>query len=347
MAVQNLIELFDLKNEKLLKLKMKVLKRIVIYIKNTLPKKLNCKVFEIIDPHILISQSEVRSPYQSKIEDLVKEIKMKKKDKKNIKEIQQKKELLKELRIASALPNDRKNMIKYNNYVLVSYLTIFSQLSKTQQFPNLLCNFLLHFEGACRFYEEKILWDILSVLIEYLKSINQKERINVLKILEFCVSIIQLGNKSSDVDERSIVKVIYKFILSNIKFLSSDKFQDIDLLITLLSKLLLDRKPLSNDVISSFIKVMTMICSESKNEKNVTLFLELIKKIFERYLIVRRLLDSEENDENVEVFNKEIYDPYLSNALQTNILRELNLVKNFFIGNTHLSKLISSISNLA
>ena len=160
--------------------------------------------------------------------------------------------------------------------------------------------------------------------------------------------IIRAPGNLMEVDEKGIIIIFYQILLDSIKNENICKEYGVNekkMFVTLMQKIFIEKRLFSMETVGSFVKVMSkliLIIYEDARFALTLLFiiyklLNVINKFCffkisknQKYPKTLNLLDPENESFGLNVFNLDIDDPQGTNALNTNIIEELEKLLKVF-----------------
>ena len=328
----------------LLPLKLETIKSMSKLLQHTKKERLNSKVLSIL----LSSAQEVckmcsgskkggeaegeEGKGEAETRKLKKELKQAKKGgaktKQTVKELQIKMKGLKETTMsthAGVNANVRRSIIQQ---VIALYFHLI-QNAHNSLYAHLIPTAFNHIPTFAALLDIQIVWDLVHLIRQYIASSFQNQpQINISNLLSALLAVLQIVNGPAsvfDIDPREFIHFLYRLLSQILTQMSSFQMNNFPKIIECISLLFLQKREFSIELVCSFVKKLCLIAIHILGSKYVFGIIFTIKHILNKYPQTHRLLESDEVSER-ECFNYNINDPQLTNASNSNILRELQFL---------------------
>lgn len=239
--------------------------------------------------------------------------------------------------------DDPKLIFNMNLKILKKILLVYFDILKNKQESPLLISVLNGIGKLCENINVEILIDLQKNIFNLINNLINNNKIeNALYALKANYNITkQLTKEIVSIEDSYLITSSYQILC----YLIEEKNINNEFLYIICETLyliLLKNRIFSVDISAAFIKRLSMLCKNiDNNENHVIGILLLIKRIMSKYSNLSFLIDSDEDLDNFDYKNKK--EPELCNGKLTNILSELNEIKNKWIKNKMIIKLIEYI----
>jgi hypothetical protein len=201
----------------------------------------------------------------------------------------------------------------------------------------------------CENINVEILLDLQKCIYELIKKLlliqNHSNISLAIMGLKANLRIAQkLTKEIQSIQDSYLITSTYQILSSLCSCNDNINKDDISILFEVIEMILLKNRMFSIDVSSAFVKRLCCLGNTLKDDKAVCAVLLVIKRIFGKYTNLNYLL--EDDGENVDMFNyKNTTEPELCNGKLTNVLNELNEVKQKAVskGNKLMKKIVEYI----
>ena len=239
--------------------------------------------------------------------------------------------------------DDPKLIFNMNLKILKKILLVYFDILKNKQESPLLISVLNGIGKLCENINVEILIDLQKNIFNLINNLINNNKIEIaLYALKANYNITkQLTKEIVSIEDSYLITSSYQILC----YLIEEKNINNEFLYIIcetLDLILLKNRIFSVDISADFIKRLSMLCKNiNNNENHVIGILLLIKRIMSKYSNLSFLIDSDEDLDNFDYKNKK--EPELCNGKLTNILSELNEIKNKWIKNKMIIKLIEYI----
>lgn len=226
---------------------------------------------------------------------------------------------------------DNKIISEFNLKILKKILLVYFDILKFKRDSIFIKNVFIGIGKLSDNINIEILLDIQKNIYEFIdylfedqqNSQNNKDKVISIYALKTCLSISEkLTKEIIAIDDTNLSILCFTTIkqISNSSIqLSTDEFY---ILLEVLDAILVKNRQFSIDVVASFVKIISIFL-KTLNVKVVPAFLLFIKIILLKYPNLNCMLEDEEFDG----FSLKINDPSLTNAKQSNVVKEITSIK--------------------
>ncbi len=239
--------------------------------------------------------------------------------------------------------DDPKLIFNMNLKILKKILLVYFDILKNKQESPLLISVLNGIGKLCENINVEILIDLQKNIFNLINNLINNNKIEIaLYALKANYNITkQLTKEIVSIEDSYLITSSYQILC----YLIEEKNINNEFLYIIcetLDLILLKNRIFSVDISAAFVKRLSMLCKNINNNENYVIgILLLIKRILSKYSNLSFLIDSDEDFDNFDYKNKK--EPELCNGKLTNILSELNEIKNKWIKNKMIIKLIEYI----
>ena len=245
---------------------------------------------------------------------------------------------------------DNPKTIYYMNLkILKKILLVYFDLLKNKSESPLIYGVFSGISELCENINVEILLDLQKCIYELIKKLlliqNNSNISLAIMGLKANLRIAQkLTKEIQSIQDSYLITSTYQILSSLCNCNDNINKDDISILFEVIEMILLKNRMFSIDVSSAFVKRLCCLGNTLKDDKAVCAVLLVIKRIFGKYSNLNYLL--EDDGENVDMFNyKNTTEPELCNGKLTNVLNELNEVKQKAVskGNKLMKKIVEYI----
>jgi len=244
---------------------------------------------------------------------------------------------------------DYEAIFNYNIKILKKILLIYLDVLRNRKDAPYIKQVLSGIGVLSENINVEILLDIQKNIYKFITYIIQnpkKNKIFAITALKTCLTITEKLTKDIiSVEDTNLTNLCYTLLSELLPYINNHNNDsknkntninnvaltrdDLADLIDLIDSIVLKYRQFSVDIVASYVKRIAILV-KSLEIKAVPAFLLLIRKIFDKYPAVQSLAESEYENGEDDFFNSKINDPTLSNSKQSNIVSEINFVKNKF-----------------
>ena len=239
--------------------------------------------------------------------------------------------------------DDPKLIFNMNLKILKKILLVYFDIIKNKQESPLLISVFNGIGKLCENINVEILIDLQKNIFNLINNLINKNKIEIALFgLKANYNITkQLTKEIVSIEDSYLITSSYQILCYLIDEKNITK-ENLYIICETLELILLKNRIFSVDTSAAFVKRLSMLCNNVNNNENFVVgILLLIKRILSKYSNLSFLIDSDEDFDNFDYKNKK--EPELCNGKLTNILGELNEVKNKCIKNKMICKLIEYI----
>ena len=237
--------------------------------------------------------------------------------------------------------DDPKLIFNMNLKILKKILLVYFDIIKNKQESPLLISVFNGIGKLCENINVEILIDLQKNIFNLINNLINKNKIEIALFgLKANYNITkQLTKEIVSIEDSYLITSSYQILCYLEKNITKENLY---IICETLELILLKNRIFSVDTSAAFVKRLSMLCNNVNNNENFVVgILLLIKRILSKYSNLSFLIDSDEDFDNFDYKNKK--EPELCNGKLTNILGELNEVKNKWIKNKMICKLIEYI----
>ncbi|CDW76954.1 UNKNOWN [Stylonychia lemnae] len=346
MVSSTVFELVSSDDNSLLEFKLEILKELAKVLKSlSSHNKIDPNLLDSLVTHKIIvdeQKAKVIDEATRKLTDLKQQMDKLRKKGKFTEYKEMKAELMKEMKETDALGLDLGSTSKVNNLIIKEILAIYFGILKNKSDSPLLKGVFLGLPQFTQYVNIEIVWDLISVLREYLKmeleewengknSSQKRQNIsNVLTGLLCSFQIIDIGAGTAfNVEEKDFLDTLYAVIQRLFEHPFNYSTTDFLAFLKCMNIVFIQRRQYSNDLVHAFVKRLALLQVHLYDTEQLAI-LYLMKQIITKYPTTKSsLLEMDEEGINNAfnsyegIYKADISDPQLANASQCSIILEL------------------------
>lgn len=229
-----------------------------------------------------------------------------------------------------------QNRAKFNlntlREIVAIYFKIIKDCPKSHLFPSVL-------RGVGKYasiLNVELVKDLIKTLLDMLSS-GELVGESRLQCIQTCLMISNSSGNRIKVEDRDLTMTLYDSLL----FLPTS-LKEQTVLVNCLSTYFLDRKQFSYEVVAAFIKRLLSVAFHSDVDMLKALVC-IVKKMAQKYPRTCGLFDSDDYEEEQDMYLPEVDDPHLANASSSSVVNEMKALLS--IKDNELQTLLKGLLN--